>query len=417
MNAFEQRAELLIQQSRFDMAEQEIRKELAERPDNAMARALLAIALSGQKKNEPALEEARLAVGQAPAWSYVHFVLAQVQFGMNRNKEAEHAAREAIRLDPDEAEYHGLMALIKLENYEWQAALDAAERGLELDAENSMCANARAIALVKLKRTAEAGRGIVSALERDPENATTHANFGWTLLNEGDYKKALHHFREALRLEPGHEWARDGVVEALKARNPVYRLILRYFLWMARMKPGRQWAIVIGAFIGYRVVRSLQSSVEGLDLILTPLIVLYLLFVYLTWVAQPLFDLLLYLDPFGRHALSKRQKQAANIVGALLVGAIFCGALALVADFTLLYLAAGACLIMVIPVAGIFKAGSAKGRLILSAYTIGLALTAVLALAAIAGQDEIANTLLTVFVVGILIYQFLANMFIHDRGN
>ena len=31
------------------------------------------------------------------------------------------------------------------------------------------------------------------------------------------------------------DWARVGMIEALKARNPVYRLLLLYFLWMSRL--------------------------------------------------------------------------------------------------------------------------------------------------------------------------------------
>ncbi|MDB5311521.1 MAG: tetratricopeptide repeat protein [Gemmataceae bacterium] len=46
---------------------------------------------------------------------------------------------------------------------------------------------------------------------------------GWALLHARQPAEALTHFREALRLDPTNEWARDGLIEALKARYWVYR--------------------------------------------------------------------------------------------------------------------------------------------------------------------------------------------------
>ena len=57
----------------------------------------------------------------------------------------------------------------------------------------------------------------MEALGRNPENAHTNANQGWSLLHGGQPGKALEHFREALRLDPDLEFARAGMVEALKA--------------------------------------------------------------------------------------------------------------------------------------------------------------------------------------------------------
>ena len=69
---------------------------------------------------------------------------------------------------------------------------------------------------------------------------------GWTLLHDGDPRKAMGHFREALRLDPGMEWARAGIVEAMKARSLIYRIFLSYFLFMNRLSGNAQWATVCG---------------------------------------------------------------------------------------------------------------------------------------------------------------------------
>ena len=110
----------------------------------------------------------------------------------------------------------------------------AAERGLAIDPEHNVCTNLRAMALVQLGRKDEAAETLGSALANDPENALTHANQGWALLHQGDHQRALEHFREALRIDPELEWAQAGIVEALKAQYLIYRLMLRFFLWMGR---------------------------------------------------------------------------------------------------------------------------------------------------------------------------------------
>ena len=110
------------------------------------------------------------------------------------------------------------------------------------------------MALVRLGRKSEAVDTVNYALERDPESGFSHANQGWNCLHQNNPKQALDHFREALRLDPELEYAREGMVEALKARNPVYRAMLSYFLWMGRLSDRYQWGIVIGIYFGSRVL-------------------------------------------------------------------------------------------------------------------------------------------------------------------
>src|SRR5206468_3894993 len=136
----------------------------------------------------------------------------------------------------------------------------AAEQGLQLDPEHVGCANLRAMAMVKLGRKAEAGATIDAALAKNPDNALTHANQGWTLLEKGDAKKALEHFCEALRLDPENAWARHGIVEALKARNLIYAVMLKYFLWMSKLSRQAQWAIILIGYFGNQMLGSMART-------------------------------------------------------------------------------------------------------------------------------------------------------------
>src|SRR5262249_14726907 len=156
--------------------------------------------------------------------------------------------------------YWGHLGALHHDAKRFRDALAAAERGLRLDPESPLCTNIRAMALRGLGRKEDAGDAVAAALSRNPEDAASHANMGWNLLHQGKPKPALDHFREALRLRPDMEWARNGVVEALKARWLLYRLILKYFLFMSRLKGRVQWFILIGGYLAYQVVRSISSS-------------------------------------------------------------------------------------------------------------------------------------------------------------
>ena len=317
-----QRAVILQQQGRFADAEREWRQVLALDPHDGRAHAMLALCLSERKEYAQASYEADAAAGLAPDEPFVHYVRGKVLYDRDRYDEAAAAAEQAIQLDALDPDYFWLLAAIRFEQRRWPAALAAAEEGLKADPEHAGCTNLRAMALVKLGRRDEAGTAIDAALARDPDNAVTHANQGWTLLHRREPRKALEHFREALRLAPDLEWARAGMVEALKAHNFLYRWVLAYFLWMARLSGRAQWGIILGGYVGYRALNSIARDNPSVAPYLWPLIGLYVAFVLMTWLADPLFNLMLRLSRFGRLVLSRRQTMAANVIGLLILGAL-----------------------------------------------------------------------------------------------
>lgn len=371
MSVHYDRALLLYQQSRYGLAEQELLQSLADDPHNPFAHALLALCLCQQKDYSAAMREAKEAIHLGPDASFTHYALAYVLYQRDRHQEAESAIEEALSLDPGEADYYSLLASIRFDQRRWPAALEAAEQGLAQDAEHGGCTNLRAMSLVKLGRRAEAGAALGDALSRDPEDALTHANQGWTLLEQRQPDKALEHFREALRLEPNLDWARQGIVESLKARNWLYRQMLRYFLWMGRLSSRARWGVVMGLLIAQQM---LPSALPGpLAPVGNILFWCMLAFVFLTWTADPLFNLLLRLNPLGRLALSREQIWASNCVG-------FCLLLALVALTGWAICGDGRYLLatvmaawLVVPVAGTFKCPYGRPRLIMAVYTVVLA--------------------------------------------
>lgn len=427
MNAHLQRALLLLDQGRHALAEGEVRQALGQDPNDAFAHAVLALTLVGQEKRADATTAAQQAIHFAPDFPFAHFALARVLYDRNDYAGALRAIEEAIRLDPSDADYLSLLAAIHVDERHWPAALEAAERGLQQDPEHVGCTNLRAMALVRLGRKAEAGATIDAALAKAPEDATTHANMGWTLLHRGDHKQALEHFREALRLDPESEWARAGIVEALKAQNFIYALMLRYFLWMAKFPPNTQWAIILGGYFGFRLASGLAAANPGLAVVLVPLKFAYVVFALMTWLAQPLFNLLLRLNRFGRLALSREQIVASNWVGT-------CLGLALV--FVIGWLGTGlagplltGALVfgmLALPVSAVFNCEAGWPRTAMAAYS---GLLAAVGLAAFGGDlmtlgeprdersqaRELAGAAFGLFVLGIFLNNFVANFLLTRR--
>src|SRR5690606_32575690 len=134
------------------------------------------------------------------------------------------------------------------------------------------------------------------------------------------------HFRESLRLDPTNDWAKAGLVEGLKASNFIYAWMLRYFLWMQGLSPGARWGIILGGYFGSRMLNGLAKANPALAPWVFPILLLYIVFAVMTWLAAPIFNLLLFLHPLGRHALGTDQKAQASWVGACL--AIALGAVA-----------------------------------------------------------------------------------------
>ena len=171
------RAQLLLQQDRYDAAEAELRGALADDPDNGDAHTLMAVCLAKAGKRQDAHAALDEAIRLRPDWAYPHFVRGHLLSDAGELEPARAAAAEALRLDPTDADAPALLAQIDALDNKWEAALDWAGRGLALDADAG-CANLRAHALTRLRRHDEAAQAIETTLRGDPENPTSHANLG-----------------------------------------------------------------------------------------------------------------------------------------------------------------------------------------------------------------------------------------------
>ena len=200
------------------------------------------------------------------------------------------------------------------------------------------------------------------------------------------------------------------MVEALKARNPIYRLMLMYFLWMARLRGGAQWAVVIGFYAGTRVLDSAAAANPALRPYVKPIIVVYLVFCVLTWVAQPAFNLLLRLNRFGRYALSPRQIMASNWFGGFLAAAIVLSLAGWLCRSDPALALGIWCGLMVAPVAMALQPAKDNKRYVLCAAAGILGLVGLTAIALIFTNEPASSTPITLFIWGWVLFPWLVNI-------
>lgn len=356
---------MLLQVDRPVDALRELTTVLAEDPEHVEAHIMMASALVAQERYAEATAAAEKAVALAPDRAITHYMLGAVLCDRDREKEALRFAREAVRINPDDADHHALVAACHAGLAGWKPMLAAADAALELDPIHSRALTLRAHALRMLGRADAAADVLRVALAEEPDDPDVHTAFGYTCLERRAYRDAVGHFREALRLEPDHVSARTGLIEALKASNPLYRPLLWWMLWSARLTSGRSLLLVFGLMYGVRALARSMRGVPGLEIAATALVVLYIFAVWTSWVGASLFDLLIYLRRETRALLPPRERLVAVAVGATVCAApVAATLLAALGQPVAAIMAALAFLAVAIPVSGGLSLPNARARVL-----------------------------------------------------
>jgi len=394
-----QRAHLLLQQGRYKDAVTALRQHLSTYANDIDGLYLLALCYLNLQNTEEAEHIISNALSLAPADDRFFYLRANIAFHKNQYSAAINAVSEAVAINPHDAAYFALWSQILLFKKEYSQALEKAEEGLAIDPENEACLNLRSNALFNLGKKEEAFSNLHEALEHNPENAYTHANIGWKWLQAGDHKQALEHFRESLKLDPNQQWAKSGMVQAMQARYWLYRMFLKYAFFMSRQKAGVQWAVIIGIFVLSRIAST----------VFFPLYVVLALAAISTWLIGPVSNLFLRLNPYGRYALTPEQTKVSTLVGIfMLVGLLAAGGFWLTSIAALLALAIAAG-VLLLPLSSLYASDSPKWRKIFLVYTVAVGVLGVCGVAEAWYDGDPFNTFMTVMLLGVFAYQFLAN--------
>lgn len=409
------RIEILIQQRRYDDAEKSLKDLLTADSSNTIALSLLSEVYLQTEKNEEALSLIQQAISHEPDNPDLFYTKARIELNNENYDRAENNIDAAIQLYSLDADYHAFYAHIKLLRKKYQQALDMANHALELDAENLLALNTRSTALLKLNKKEESFNTIQGALREDPNNSYTHSNYGWGLLEKGDHKKALEHFKEALKNDPNSAHAQAGMIEALKATNIVYRLFLKYAFFMSNLTAKYQWVVIIGFYFAFKVLRNVAENSDTLRPYLTPVVILIAVIAFSTWIIEPISNLFLRFNKYGRFLLSNKEKMSSDFVTASLAVCILGLTMYFIEKDVEYLMIAAFGFAMMVPCSLVFAPSKYK-------YTFGIyaAIMAITGLSAIliafAGGDFF-NALSIIFIAGFIAFQWLANFFIIKESN
>lgn len=407
-NHYIERAHHLLLNDRMAEAETELRKALSANPREAMAFALLAECAISRNDFSEAVELAKQAVAIDPGNSLYYYVLGKSCFYDKDIPSSRLAIQEGQRMDPDNPQFFLLRGRIEFYQKNWETALNESNRGLELDPEHIELVNLRAQALIKLNRRKDASTTMDYALHKAPENSYSHANKGWVSIESDHYNEAIQSFLESLRLDPENSYAKEGLKEAIKGKNPAYRMILKYFLWMNKLQEKNQWAFIIGIYLLYQVVLQAADKFPSLAPLLYPVIVIYILFAFSTWIAKPISNLFLRLHPIGKHALSNDEILGSNLAGGTIIICLLSFLYYFISGHELGFRLGIVTGILLIPIGGTFSfpphLSARKG---LTAYA---GILAIAGLSWVAFPD--ATVALGIFAIGIFAYGFVTNYLI-----
>jgi hypothetical protein len=221
-----------------------------------------------------------------------------------------------------------------------------------------------------------------AALVEEPSSALAHAMMAYCLVNQKKYAEATDEAQQAIALRP--DW------------NLGYSALATVFL--ERERPKEAAAAIDKA-------------------IALPIVIAYCVFAYMTWLAAPLFNLMLRIDRFGRYALSRDQRISSNwVAGCLLIGLVL-AVVWLVRHDSLCGLAALIVAVFSIPSVAVFscKPGWPRWSMVGYASVLGLIGATVIGLMFYAySRSDVrlfnnAMGLSRIYLYGLIASQFVAN--------
>ncbi len=407
------RAVLFVRQGRYREAESYLRKVIQNDPEDPQGFFFLATCLMHEPNTRSeALSMIDQALRLRPTRAFYHAQRANILILLSRTKEALLEVEEARSLAPDSPDSYVAESLVMLVLGKPQEAERAARQALALDAENEAAGDSLADALRMQGKLEESAAQIRGLLGRNPENPWTHSSAGMLALQRGEVQAAETHFLSALRIEPEHREAREGLLHTFRARSPLYRAYLKYSFMMEKLGRTGRGILVVGLLVLMQFANLV--FVGRLAPVGIVLVAFYCLFVLWVWVAKGVGNLFLLFDRFARLALRSEEKREALVVGGgVLLGLGLFATGLLVKQISVLFV--GLTLIAAaFPMSLVFTNRSRSGRIVFSlvgalVYLGGLA-SLLLVLLSSGSASGFATTLFGWTMILALITTWLGNI-------
>ena len=320
-----ERGRALLDVGRPKDAESQFRRALAAEPDDADHHAYLAQALLQQGRHLEARDAARSGLAAEPDHVGALVLLSAAMAGLGEFDAALIAVRRGLQIAPEWSELHRQEGALLLAQDRPMQALPCLERARALAPEDAHIAALQAAALFNARQFADAEQAVAEALGLDPDNAEAHRLRGLLSLRRGGGRAAVDAHRQALRLDPTEAEYREGMSLAMKSRNPLYGLLLRFGDWQRGLPDGARWAVFLAPFIATKLLQPFDGQVWA-----RVLLVLVFGLVLLTWTLEPVMNTVLLCSRYGRNLLPSGTRRATyafvayvtTALGAALVGVV-----------------------------------------------------------------------------------------------
>ncbi len=314
------RADMLMRHNRAKEAIQLLREHLATRPEDAESQRKLALALflNHQWRESRQIAEAHLT--NHPMSFEMINLLAEIDLAEEKYEDAQKKVLHLLTIYPEKANLHFLLGRVKAGQRYLDQALESIDRALAIEPDHIQALNFRALLSEQIGDIENAQTSLDEVLRIDPDNPTSMANHGLQLMRDGKIDEALQRFQEALSIQPGNALARHGMQEALKSRFWIYRMFFQYRKFMQKLSGKHVWYFIIGSYLVYRLILWMSQNTSGpLQIFLIVLVVLIALSFLLSWVIDPLMNLYLSTNKFGKVLLDSEDKTMATYTGLALI--------------------------------------------------------------------------------------------------
>ena len=164
---------------------------------------------------------------------------------------------------------------------------------------------------------------------------------------------------------------------------------------------------IIGLYLVYRFSFKVLSA-SGLTILAIPLVIAYLLFALGSWIMDPLSNMILLFDSYGKYVLDKKERLSGMLFFALIVGSLISFGLFFILKSNYLILIGLTCLGAILPLTRGPLSYKEQSKTI--SYLYGGSMLAIAIIGSIIQYNF--GTLTTVVIIMFIAYTWLSNLFI-----
>lgn len=272
-----------------DLAIDELKRQLAMTPADAMAHALLASCLLAKGRVHAAEYEVAEALRLDPGSTFASLTLARVLTLRNRWSEALRLCSEVLAADPTDVDAHLLRAEVSLLTGDRPQALSSLRAAMALQPDDISVMRSVADYYLRVGDLAQAEHFARAVLAQHAEDADGHLLMARVCLLRDEVDLAEQHAVTAIAADPDSHEALGALADVKTRRSPLLGMWWRWNAWMQRFGVRGMVSVLVGAFIVFNLTALVAEDLGYRSASAVIHLLWFVLAVY-SWVAIPLYQ-------------------------------------------------------------------------------------------------------------------------------